>query len=129
GHLPDGPAPAGTGHPPRQESDPAPDQNPPQDGGQPPAGPAARPGPAPAETGPEPAAAAAAGGPQAALPAVPADRPVRVSVLGPLRITAGGQEITGGLRKARELLAFLAVHPEGLSGEAISEALYPGAGP
>ena len=54
---------------------------------------------------------------------------MRVSVLGPLRITAGGQEITGGLRKARELLALLAVHPEGLSGEAISEALYPGAGP
>ena len=105
GDLPDGPAPAGTGHAPRREADPAPDRNPQQDGGQPPAG------------------------PQAALPAVPADRPVRVSVLGPLRIIAGGQEITGGLRKARELLALLAVRPEGLSGEAISEALYPGAGP
>jgi DNA-binding SARP family transcriptional activator len=54
---------------------------------------------------------------------------VRVSVLGPLRVIAGGQEITGGLRKARELLALLAVHPDGLTGEAISEALYPGAGP
>jgi DNA-binding SARP family transcriptional activator len=53
-----------------------------------------------------------------------------VSVLGPLRITAGGQEITGGLRKARELLALpLSVHPGGLTGEVISEALHPGAGP
>ena len=29
------------------------------------------------------------------------------------------------MRKARELLAFLAVHPDGASGEAISEALWP----
>ena len=54
------------------------------------------------------------------------DRPViRVEVLGPLRITAHGQEISGGLRKARELLAFLAVHPGGATPEAISEALWP----
>jgi DNA-binding SARP family transcriptional activator len=46
-------------------------------------------------------------------------------MLGPLRITAAGQEIGGGLRKARELMAFLAVHPDGASGEAISEALWP----
>ena len=48
-----------------------------------------------------------------------------MEVLGPLRITARGQEIRGGLRKARELAAFLAVHPDGVSGEAISEALWP----
>jgi DNA-binding SARP family transcriptional activator len=117
GHLPDGPAPAGTGHASR-EAAPAPDRNPTQGGGLPLAGPAARPGPAPAGTGPEPARAPG-----------PADRLVQVSVLGPLRITAGGQGITGGLRKARELLALLAVHPGGLSGEAISEALHPGASP
>jgi DNA-binding SARP family transcriptional activator len=46
-------------------------------------------------------------------------------MLGPLRITVAGREIGGGLRKARELLAFLAVHSEGASGEAISEALWP----
>jgi len=33
------------------------------------------------------------------------------------------------MRKARELLAFLAVHPDGATAEAISEALWPGAGP
>jgi DNA-binding SARP family transcriptional activator len=37
--------------------------------------------------------------------------------------------VAGGLRKARELLAFLAVHPDGASGEAISEALWPEADP
>ena len=31
----------------------------------------------------------------------------------------------GGLRKARELAAFLAVHPDGVTPEAISEALWP----
>ena len=50
-------------------------------------------------------------------------------MLGPLQITAAGREIGTGLRKARELLAFLAVHPDGASGEAISEALWPGADP
>ena len=48
-----------------------------------------------------------------------------MEVLGPLRITARGGEIRGGLRKARELAAFLAVHPDGVTGEAISEALWP----
>ena len=59
----------------------------------------------------------------------PAGTPVRISVLGPLQITAAGREIGTGLRKARELLAFLAVHPDGASGEAISEALWPGSDP
>jgi DNA-binding SARP family transcriptional activator len=55
-------------------------------------------------------------------------RPVRISVLGPLQITAGGREIGTGPRKARELLAFLAVHgADGATGDAISEALWPGA--
>jgi DNA-binding SARP family transcriptional activator len=59
----------------------------------------------------------------------PAATPVRISVLGPLQITAGGREIGTGLRKARELLAFLAIHPDGATGEAISEALWPGTPP
>jgi DNA-binding SARP family transcriptional activator len=55
---------------------------------------------------------------------------VQVALLGPLRITAAGQEVAGGMRKARELLAFLAVQqPDGASGEAISEALWPEADP
>ena len=52
-----------------------------------------------------------------------------MEVLGALRITAAGPGDQGGLRKARELLAFLAVHPGGASGEAISEALWPEAPP
>jgi DNA-binding SARP family transcriptional activator len=54
---------------------------------------------------------------------------VQLAVLSPLLITAAGQEVSGGLRKARELLAFLGVHPDGASGDAISDALWPGAGP
>ena len=61
----------------------------------------------------------------ATTPQAPAERVIRVEVLGPLRITARGQEIRGGLRKARELAAFLAIHPDGVTGEAISEALWP----
>ena len=59
----------------------------------------------------------------------PAGTPAQIRVLGPLQITAAGREIGTGLRKARELLAFLAVHPGGASAEAISEALWPGADP
>ncbi len=60
----------------------------------------------------------------------PAGTPARISVLGPLQITAGGREIGTGLRKARELLAFLTVHgADGATGEAISEALWPGTPP
>ncbi len=55
---------------------------------------------------------------------------MQLALLGPLRITAAGQEISGGMRKARELLAFLAVHqPDGATGETISEALWPEADP
>jgi len=57
-----------------------------------------------------------------------AGTPVQISVLGPLQITAAGREIGTGLRKSRELLAFLTVHGTGgATGEAISEALWPGA--
>jgi DNA-binding SARP family transcriptional activator len=67
--------------------------------------------------------------PDAAAAPGPAGTPVQIGVLGPLQITAAGREIGTGLRKARELLAFLAVHPGGASAEAISEALWPGADP
>jgi DNA-binding SARP family transcriptional activator len=101
----------------------------------PPAPPAAR-GPAPGTGGdagagrpgvPPPRGGPAAAGPGAGqpLPAA-AGRLIRVEVLGPLRITAAGTEIRGGLRKARELAAFLAVHPAGATADAIAEALWPG---
>ena len=52
-----------------------------------------------------------------------------MEILGPVRITAAGRELEGGLRKARELATFLALHPGGVTGEAISEALWPGSPP
>ena len=86
--------------------------------------------PAPPRSAPAPDDPAAGAGPAGEPPArtapqAPGTRPVRLAVLGPLRMTARGVEISGGLRKARELLAFLAVHPDGATGEAISEALWP----
>ena len=80
---------------------------------------------------PDPPASAAAGEqPEPGTSPPPGDHPVQLALLGPLRITAAGQEVAGGMRKARELLAFLAVqHPDGASGDAISEALWPEAGP
>jgi DNA-binding SARP family transcriptional activator len=84
---------------------------------------AAAPSPAP------PASAGPAGRLETGAPPAPGDQPVQLSLLGPLRITVGEQEVSGGLRKARELLAYLAVHPDGASGEAIAEALWPEADP
>jgi DNA-binding SARP family transcriptional activator len=43
--------------------------------------------------------------------------------------TAAGREVTGLRAKVRELLALLAVHPDGLSTDQISEALWPDAPP
>jgi DNA-binding SARP family transcriptional activator len=54
---------------------------------------------------------------------------VHATLLGPSQITVAGREITGGLRKARELLAFLAVHPDGATADQVGEALWPGAPP
>jgi len=56
--------------------------------------------------------------------------PVSVQLLGAYRIEVGGTEIRSGLRtKAREVLAFLLLHPEGVSGEAAVDALWPEAPP
>ena len=53
--------------------------------------------------------------------------PVRVRVLGPIQITAGGEEIRSGLRTtSRELLAWFALHPDGVSLEQTLEAIWPG---
>jgi DNA-binding SARP family transcriptional activator len=53
-------------------------------------------------------------------------RPIRVRCLGPLRIELDGAEVRTGLRtKARELLAFLLLHPGGVGREVAIEALWP----
>jgi DNA-binding SARP family transcriptional activator len=55
---------------------------------------------------------------------------IEVRMLGSFRIEVGGEEIRGGLRtKARELLAFHLLHPEGASLDAAVDALWPEADP
>ncbi len=51
---------------------------------------------------------------------------IQVRVLGPYRIDVGGEEVRSGLRaKARELLAFYLLHPEGTTLDVATEALWP----
>jgi DNA-binding SARP family transcriptional activator len=55
---------------------------------------------------------------------------IEVRMLGSFRIEVSGEEIRGGLRtKARELLAFHLLHPEGASLDAAVDALWPEADP
>jgi DNA-binding SARP family transcriptional activator len=57
---------------------------------------------------------------------VPAAGPIAVHLLGAYRIEANGEEIRTGFRtKARELLAFLLLHPQGKSVEAAVDAIWP----
>ena len=88
--------------------------------------------PAPSPPGP-PTMAAAQAQAQAAVPdsrATPGGRPVRVRLFGPLRIELDGAEVRTGLRsKAPELLAFLVLHPAGVSRETAIEALWPNLDP
>lgn len=59
-----------------------------------------------------------------------AGRDISVRMLGPFAIEVNGEEVRGGLRtKARELLAFYLLHPEGASLDAAVEALWPEADP
>ncbi|HUQ63477.1 MAG TPA: BTAD domain-containing putative transcriptional regulator [Acidimicrobiales bacterium] len=60
----------------------------------------------------------------------PGEVPIQVQLLGPYRIDAAGKEIRSGLRaKARELLAFYLLHPEGTTLDTATEALWPEADP
>jgi DNA-binding SARP family transcriptional activator len=60
----------------------------------------------------------------------PGEIPIQVQLLGPYRIDAAGEEIRSGLRaKARELLAFYLLHPEGTTLDTATEALWPEADP
>jgi len=53
-------------------------------------------------------------------------RPVEVRLLGPLQVRLHGRQLTKGLRtKAPELLAYLLVHPAGVTRDAAIEALWP----
>ena len=57
-------------------------------------------------------------------------RPVQLCLLGPMRILAGGDEIDTGLRtKARELLAYLATRPHGVTDETAVDTIWPDAPP
>jgi DNA-binding SARP family transcriptional activator len=59
-----------------------------------------------------------------------APRPVRVRLLGPMRIEVSGVEVRKGLRgAAREFFALLLIHPEGVDVEVAAEALWPDAPP
>jgi DNA-binding SARP family transcriptional activator len=59
-------------------------------------------------------------------PATATRRPVQVRLLGTPGIEAAGREVTTGLRRSsRELLAFLALFPDGASGEKVIAALWP----
>lgn len=73
-----------------------------------------------------PAAPPAAASPAAAV-SPPVDRPpIRVQLLGPIRIWVHDVEIVTGLRRAgRELLAWYLLHPEGRPIEAAVDALWP----
>lgn len=68
---------------------------------------------------------------QAFRPAPPnPEAKVRVDLVGPYRIEVDGTEIRSGLRaKARELLAFYLLHPEGATLDEATEALWPEADP
>ncbi len=130
GHVTDEPASstAAPARPARHEPAPEARRDASGSGGQPgrharPAASRAEAGPPPGRTAPEPGYA------PGSAPASRDARPVEIAVLGTVRITAAGSELRSGLRKARELLAFLVMHPAGVTGDAISEALWPESDP
>lgn len=56
--------------------------------------------------------------------------PIRLRLLGPVTVSTRAGEITTGLRSlGRELLAYLAAHPEGASAETLEDQLLPDAPP
>ncbi len=61
------------------------------------------------------------------VPAASKEPPLRVRVLGPYRVeTSGGEELRAGVRrKARELLAFYLLHPDGATQEQAVGSLWP----
>ncbi len=65
-------------------------------------------------------------GPPAGAEDHDATRPVRLSILGPIHLTTTNGPLTTGLRRiTRELLAYLALHPDGITREQGVDALMP----
>ena len=59
-----------------------------------------------------------------------ATRPLEVRVLGPYRVSAWGEPVATGLRgRARALLAWYLLRPEGATSDAAVDALWPGTRP
>ncbi|MEV5704803.1 BTAD domain-containing putative transcriptional regulator [Actinoallomurus sp. NPDC052274] len=57
-------------------------------------------------------------------------RPVQLHLLGAVRLDAGGETVATGLRRiARDLLAYLALHPDGITRDQGIDALMPGRDP
>lgn len=82
------------------------------------------PPPAPEAAAPEPTTQPAPASAPATDPST--SRPVEVQLLGPPRIHVDGHQLSKGLRtKAIELLAYLLVHPAGVTRDAAIEALWP----
>ncbi|TDD29620.1 hypothetical protein E1287_30530 [Actinomadura sp. KC06] len=88
---------------------------------------APEPEPEPEPEQPDQTRATPAPTPPAASPQPPAgERPARLRVLGPPALTVNGHELATGIRgSARELLAYLALHPDGVTRDAVLEALWP----
>ncbi|MBA9003044.1 BTAD domain-containing putative transcriptional regulator [Thermomonospora cellulosilytica] len=80
---------------------------------------------------PAPIPAPRAAEPTPSTPATPGpaqtdEHPVKLHVLGPVRLEAASVPINTGLRRsARELLAYLALHPNGATREQVTAALWP----
>jgi len=75
---------------------------------------------------PTPPAAAAGPWPVQSSPSDAVDRPIAVQVLGPYRITSHGEAVTTGLRgRAKALLAWYLIRPEGATSAEAVEALWP----
>lgn len=49
-----------------------------------------------------------------------------VQLLGPVRVLRGGEPVDGLTRQMREVLAYLATHPRGVTGERLEDAVWAG---
>ncbi|MDA8285163.1 MAG: BTAD domain-containing putative transcriptional regulator [Actinomycetota bacterium] len=77
-----------------------------------------------------PAEAPARQWPQQPVAETTEGRPIVVEMLGPLRITVGGEAVASGLRsRARTLFAWYLLRPEGATSDEAVEALWPGTDP
>ena len=79
---------------------------------------------------PVPAQQATEPWPEQSLPNAGGERPIVVEMLGPFRITVHGEPVTTGLRgRARALLAWYLLRPEGAMSDEAVDALWPNTDP